>query len=68
MGGESGSSYADGSERPYKSVTTRPVEYTDLVKRYTQIFVKWSIQIQRSGGQKSSEVEYTIPVKRSTQI
>jgi hypothetical protein len=60
-----GNTCADGFDRPHKSVTTRPVEYTDLVKRYTQIFVKWSIQIELSGGQKSSgahsssKVEYT---------
>lgn len=67
-GRESGSSCTDGPDRPYKSVTTRPVEYTDLVKRYIQIFVKWRIQIQRSGGHNCSPLECTNLVKWSTKI
>jgi len=44
------------------------VEYTDLVKRYTQIFVKSSIQIQRSGGHNCSPLEYINLVNWSTKI
>ena len=68
--GGSVSSCADGSDRLYLCVTTRPVENTDLVmwKGGVHKSTEWSAQIQRCGVHKSGKVEYTNPAMWSKQL